>query len=84
MLVTSGPYEFVRHPMYTSLALLFVALSTISSFWPFMVLLLIMLLFFLRITEREEAMMIEQFGAEYQAYMKRTGRFLPKPRRDIG
>jgi len=27
---------------------------------------------------REETMMIERFGEEYRAYMKRTGRFLPR------
>ena len=79
--VTSGPYEFVRHPMYTSLTFFFVGLSMVSSFWPFIALLLITTLFFFRIIGREEAMMIEQFGEKYRAYMKRTGRFLPWPHR---
>ena len=29
-------------------------------------------------TPREEQMMIERFGDEYIAYMKRTGRYLPR------
>lgn len=33
--------------------------------------------YFLRVPQ-EEAMMIEQFGAAYRAYMERTGRILPK------
>ena len=31
---------------------------------------------------KEEQMMIEAFGDEYKAYMQRTGRFLPRWRRD--
>jgi len=28
--------------------------------------------------DREEALMIEQFGDEYRQHMQRTGRFLPR------
>jgi len=77
-LITSGPYRFVRHPMYASLSLFFVGLSIISSFWPFIVLVAITLLFFVRIMKQEESMMIDQFGEAYRVYMKRTGRFLPR------
>jgi protein-S-isoprenylcysteine O-methyltransferase Ste14 len=79
-LITSGPYKYIRHPMYASLFLFFVGLSIISSFWPFIVLVAITLLFFVRIMGREESMMIDQFGEAYQVYMKRTGRFLPRCR----
>jgi protein-S-isoprenylcysteine O-methyltransferase Ste14 len=27
---------------------------------------------------KEEQMMLDEFGEEYQAYMQRTGRFLPR------
>ncbi|MEA1976838.1 MAG: isoprenylcysteine carboxylmethyltransferase family protein [Chloroflexota bacterium] len=77
---TSGPYEFIRHPMYASLFLFFLGLSIMSSFWPLMALVVILLLFFNRIMGREEAMMIEEFGEEYRVYMKSTGRFLPRLR----
>lgn len=77
---TSGPYKFIRHPMYASLLIIFVGLSLISSFWPFMAMVVILLLFFNRIIGREESMMIDQFGEEYRVYMKRTGRILPRLR----
>jgi protein-S-isoprenylcysteine O-methyltransferase Ste14 len=35
------------------------------------------LLYVVRIGD-EEAMLLEEFGEEYQEYMKRTGRLLPK------
>jgi len=28
--------------------------------------------------KNEEAMMLEQFGADYEAYMEKTGRLIPK------
>lgn len=77
---TSGPSEFIRHPMYASLLIIFVGLSLISSFWPFMAMVVILLLFFNRIMGREESMMIDQFGEEYRVYMKSTGRILPRLR----
>jgi protein-S-isoprenylcysteine O-methyltransferase Ste14 len=78
-LVTHGIYRRVRHPMYLSLWLLVVAQALIlpnyvagfSGLLPFGI------LYFLRVGN-EEKMMAEYFGAEYEQYMKRTGRLLPK------
>jgi protein-S-isoprenylcysteine O-methyltransferase Ste14 len=77
-LITSGPYRWIRHPMYSALMLCFVGLSLVSAVWPFILLVFLSILFFCRVVGREETMMIEQFGNEYRAYMKRTGRFLPR------
>jgi protein-S-isoprenylcysteine O-methyltransferase Ste14 len=77
-LVTSGPYRWVRHPMYAVLFTFFVGVSLISAFW-LIVLLVVgsMLMLYMRL-DKEEAMMIEQFGDAYRAYMRRTGRLLPR------
>jgi protein-S-isoprenylcysteine O-methyltransferase Ste14 len=32
------------------------------------------------LVDKEEEMMLERFGDKYRAYMKRTGRFLPRLR----
>jgi protein-S-isoprenylcysteine O-methyltransferase Ste14 len=76
-LVTSGPYRWVRHPMYTALVLLFVGLFLVSALWLFLLLVVASVLLFCRVIDKEEAMMVEQFGEEYRRYMERTGRFLP-------
>lgn len=82
-LITTGPYGFIRHPMYTSLSIIFIGLAVVSSFWPLWILTLIMTIFFFRIVRIEEEMMIDEFGDEYESYIERTGRYLPKlPRRD--
>jgi protein-S-isoprenylcysteine O-methyltransferase Ste14 len=76
-LITEGPYHWVRHPMYTTLLMLFIGLSLISAVWPFLVLAIVMMPFFNRVASKEETMMIEQFGDEYRSYIRRTGRFFP-------
>lgn len=78
-LVTSGPYLYVRHPMYTALFLSMSAILLLTRNWivggvPLVGLCVIVLL---RI-QREERAMIEKFGDAYREYMKRTGRFLPR------
>ena len=78
-LVTQGPYRWVRHPMYTSFVLLWVGYFFLSTNW--FIGLTGVLGFVLAIvvrTPKEEQMMIDRFGDEYIAYMKRTGRYLPR------
>jgi protein-S-isoprenylcysteine O-methyltransferase Ste14 len=78
-LVSHGPYQWVRHPLYTSFILIWLGFFFISANW-FIGLTGIggfVLVSVLR-TPKEEQMMISRFGDEYSAYMKRTGRFLPR------
>ena len=78
-LVTGGPYRWMRHPMYTSLFVLVIAITLISANaligLPMVLGLSVSLI---NRVDREEAVMIEQFGDEYREYMKRSGRFLPR------
>ena len=77
-LVTTGPYRWVRHPLYTVGCSLFIALGLIADSW-FIALLGILAFIAMAIrTPKEEANLIEKFGDEYREYMKRTGRYLPK------
>jgi protein-S-isoprenylcysteine O-methyltransferase Ste14 len=77
-LVTNGPYRWVRHPLYTFGASLFLAFGMMADNW-FIALLGILAFVIVAIrTPREEANLIEKFGDDYRAYMKRTGRFLPR------
>ena len=78
-LITSGPYQSIRHPIYT--AFLFIMSSTllISANWLIGLSWLGMTI--LEITSRigfEESLMLEYFGDQYRDYMKRTGGLLPK------
>ena len=77
-LVTKGPYQWVRHPMYTSFYLLISAFFLLSANW-FIGLAWLVGLTLVMVTRiaHEETVMQEKFGADYTAYMRRTGRFLP-------
>lgn len=75
-LVTTGPYEWIRHPMYTSV-LLFAAgcALLIHGWWAwFTWLCLLLVLSFKALVE--ERMLLKQF-AGYASYMRQTKRFLP-------
>lgn len=77
-LVCSGPYRLVRHPMYTSYLLLFVAAFLLTENWliGLMGMSVIASLMTLRIG-KEEALLLEHFGEEYEKYRQTTGMFLP-------
>lgn len=77
-LVTHGPYRWVRHPLYSAGMVLCVSLTLLTALWTLGVGMLIPLAVLLWRTPREEARLIEAFGDEYRAYMRRTGRFFPR------
>ena len=77
-LVTTGPYRWVRHPFYSSLALAVLANSVVAAnaFLSVTGGLLFMLLVIR--TQKEEENLLARFGEEYEKYMRQTGRFLPR------
>jgi protein-S-isoprenylcysteine O-methyltransferase Ste14 len=78
-LVTRGVYRRVRHPMYASQWLWSAAQALLLRNWiagPAGAALFLPL-YLLRVP-REERMMLERFGETYRAYMKRTGRVVPR------
>ncbi len=77
-LITTGPYRFIRHPMYLFSFFYITGLCLISSNWFFGVTGVGALILLIIRTPIEEAELINEFGDEYRAYMTRTGRFFPK------
>ena len=76
-LITSGPYRWVRHPMYTSFFVQSLAFFLLSANWVIGLAGLATSVLGASRVDKEEALMIEEFGDQYRAYMQRTGRFLP-------
>lgn len=78
-LVTSGPYRWVRHPMYTAffLAALGMFLLSANGLFSLVHVAAVVGMYLARVSG-EEAMMIERFGDVYRGYMARTGRLLPR------
>jgi len=79
-LVTSGPYRWVRHPLYTVGSSLFIAFGMMADNWFIAALGVLAFIAMASRTPKEEANLIEKFGDEYREYMKHTGRYLPKLR----
>ena len=79
-LITQGVYRHIRHPMYAAHWLWAFAQVLLLHNWIAGPALLVSFLplYILRVP-REEQMMIDHFGDEYRAYIKRTGRVVPRP-----
>ena len=77
-LVTTGPYRWVRHPMYASAALAIVGNSLVAANWYLFVVGCLALLLLVIRTRKEEQNLIAKFGDDYRNYMQQTGRFVPR------
>ena len=77
-LVVHGPYRWIRHPLYSSAALLVVALSLIAANWFFFAAGATLLWVLIMRTRIEEENLVARFGDSYREYMERTGRFVPR------
>lgn len=77
-LITTGPYRWIRHPLYTLGAIFFSAITLLTGLWWLGAGLALGFVVLLWRTRREEAWLITTFGDEYRAYMARTGGYLPR------
>jgi protein-S-isoprenylcysteine O-methyltransferase Ste14 len=77
-LVTTGPYAYIRHPLYLGMFGWCFSLPLLTGNWIFLVICTLTIAALLWRVPKEEQMMIEAFGDEYTAYMQHTGRFVPK------
>ena len=86
-LVTSGPYAWIRHPMYTGMLLQGVTWLVMTDHWGVGAgfLLLIGFVVAFRVGHEEEVL-LEHFGDDYRQYMLTTGRFCREgsPRSEAG
>ena len=82
VLVTTGLYGFVRHPIYSGAFIFLAALTLVAANWLVILPTLALLGVLYASIDEEEAMLIDKFGDEYREYMKRTPRFIPKFRHE--
>jgi protein-S-isoprenylcysteine O-methyltransferase Ste14 len=76
-LITSGPYQLIRHPMYTCLFMVFIGGALISANALIAGFALANIVVLSLRVKKEEALMAERFKEYYAEYCSRTGRFLP-------
>ncbi len=76
-LITTGPYAFVRHPIYTGILTGFLGMAiAVSQVRGFIVLILFFLAFWMKL-RMEEQWMRSQFGEAYAAYARQTAALVP-------
>jgi protein-S-isoprenylcysteine O-methyltransferase Ste14 len=76
-LVLKGPYRWIRHPFYDSVALLMAASSLIAANGFLFLAGVVMFGLLIIRTRTEEANLVARFGDSYRTYMEATGRFFP-------
>lgn len=79
-LITSGPYQLVRHPMYVALLLGMAAVAMAGHAVAEWLLWLALLAVLHGKASLEERLLVARWP-DYAAYAARTGRFIPRPRR---
>ncbi len=81
-LVTTGPFAWVRHPIYTGLAAMLLASGLVYSFWWAVVLALgVYAAGTAQRIRAEEPVLSRAFGADYERYRRRVQAVVPWRRR---
>jgi protein-S-isoprenylcysteine O-methyltransferase len=78
VLVTSGPFRWVRHPLYSGALALWLGAGLGTLNWLLLALWPLFVAAIIRELPTEERMLRAKFGAPYEAYAARTGRLLPR------
>ena len=76
-LITTGPYKWIRHPMYASLLLFMLGLAFYRNAWPNYLGFGLLCAAIFGKMQREESHLHLRFD-DYSAYVKRTHRLVPK------
>jgi len=77
-LLITGPFKYVRHPMYVGLYLLFTGIGILFFSYPwFLIMILFMPIWYFNCRIEERQMMVIH-GEKYFEYKKNVGMFFPK------
>jgi protein-S-isoprenylcysteine O-methyltransferase Ste14 len=76
-LVTSGMYQYMRHPLYAGLLLLAFGLAAVTYSETRLVLALLLQAVLTYKAKKEEESLLERHGESYSEYMKEVDRFFP-------
>jgi protein-S-isoprenylcysteine O-methyltransferase Ste14 len=75
-LVTSGPYRYVRHPIYSGMLLMALgSMIDVNIYW--LLVFIVATVFFTYSAVTEERLMAQQFPKDYPSYKAKTKMFIP-------
>lgn len=75
-LIESGPYQFIRHPMYTALLMVCASMTLAEPTWMNVIVFGVLLINQLIKLRYEEGLLKSRF-LDYEDYMKRTKKLIP-------
>lgn len=76
-LIHSGPYRYVRHPIYTGMLLAMAGTAIVVGEWKGAAAVALSIVTFCLKAQREEQFMVTEFGERYQEYRSQTGFLVP-------
>ena len=77
-LIRTGPYRYVRHPVYLSFLCLMIGTGLMIASWPLMLAGLIVFLCGTEIRVRiEDALLAARFGPEFDSYRRSVSAYVP-------
>jgi len=77
LLVESGPYRRTRNPMYLGMTVLYLGVTALmNSWWPLLLLPLVLWALVILVIGREERYLAQEFGEHYDAYRSRVRRWI--------
>jgi protein-S-isoprenylcysteine O-methyltransferase Ste14 len=79
-LIRSGPYGWVRHPLYSGLLMAMAGTALVVGEWRAALGVVMALAEFSRKAAKEEALLAGEFGERYEEYRRYTGFLVPRVR----
>ena len=76
-LIIDAPYSIVRHPSYLGYVLMILGMSLVWTQW-YTFLSWIAVPGYVLVSRKEEKLLLERFGEQYQRYMDEVGGFIPR------
>jgi len=80
-LIISGPYAYVRNPLYLGNVIIYFGLGIMSNaVFPYLQIIALIYFFFqyYEIVKVEENFLMQKFGDDYKEYCQKVNRFIPK------
>ncbi len=77
-LIRSGPYAYVRHPIYTGMLTACLGTALVLGEWRGILAVLLLIAAHSRKAMREESLLTTEFGEQYRSYRQQTGFLFPR------